>query len=306
MFHLNITIMASENIEKTELLKVSDFVTIKDVINQTLLKNNIVESNIVLPNSVPSGYKQIDKLTSGFQNGELTTIVVKQGMGKTAFLLSIINNIAFKFNKRVAIFSSERSAQKLVNRMIETETSVSIDKYLSNKLKEGEKDHVSSMINALSKAAIYIDDTPNLSMDEFVKRSQDLKNTGKIEAIVIDYLELLTTSILDKDDRATQLVNILNIIKNTAKELNVPIILFSQVSNNNVYDCKSDIPNYVNEVCNNIMYLCRSKNNGTETEGVCCEKDLVELIIAKHTKIAEPIVIPLKFIENIDKFVDIN
>lgn len=298
--------MVAENIEKTELVKVSDFVTIKDVINQTLAKNNIVETEIVLSNSIPSGYKQIDKLTTGFQNGELTTIVVKQGMGKTAFLLSLINNISVKYNKKVAIFSSERSAQKIVNRMIETETGVSIDKYLGNKLKDSEKDHVSSMINALSKAAIYIDDTPNLSMDEFVKRSQELKNTGKVEAILIDYLELLTTSILDKDERAVQLANIVNIIKNAAKELNIPIILFSQISNNNVIDCKSDIPVYVNNNCNNVMYLCRSKNNTTEKDGVCCDKDLVELIIAKHPKIDEPKVVPLKFIESIDKFVDIH
>ncbi len=295
--------MKENSHDLTEQSEVFEFISIGDMINQTLQKNPEKE-NTNAPDCLSTGFWEIDKIISGLQKGQLITIAVRPGMGKTAFLLSMANNIAIKNHHSVAIFSSERSNQKITSRIIESETGMSIYKLKDMNLKNSEKDHILNIISNIAKAKIFLDDTPSLSVKELVKKSRQLKFFNNIDLIIIDYLELLSTYASDSGSREEQLNTIVHTIKDIAKELNIPIVLFSQLQGYgfgyNLLQKPSitDIPVFLSEVSDVVLFLHRSdfmiKNPN--------EKENVEMIVAKYNNKNHNTVVPLKYIESIAKF----
>lgn len=297
--------MEQNTLEITEQLAVSEFASIRDLVNQTLKKE--FGENLV-PNGLSTGFKSLDEVTGGFQKGQLSVFAVNPGMGKTAFLLSIANNLAIKDNNSVAIFSSERSNLKITNRLIETETGMSLEKLQNGDFKASERDHVLSLVGSIAKAKIFLDDTPALSIDEIVPKARQLKHQHNVDLIIIDYLELLTTSIVDTDSRAEQLNKIVHAIKDIARELNVPIVLFSQMpggyagAGNVIRPSLNDLPVYLSEVSDTLMFLYRSDLYAQPENNP--GKGMVEVIVAKCNNMNQQTVVPLRFIESIAKFVD--
>lgn len=293
--------MNTEPLEITEQKEVFDFACVKDIVNQALKTKNITQSSANTYEGIPTGYKKIDKITSGFQKGELTTIAVKPGIGKTSFLLSLASNIAVRNDNSLAIFSAERSAKKLVKRMIETETGTSVDKINSGNIPEGNQEHIEGIIQNIAKAKMYIDDTPSLSVDEFCSRAKQLKEMNNIDIIFVDHLELMITSILDKNERNTQLKEITKAVKMMAEELNIPIVLFSQIQNHPT-SIETALPDYIDNLNDTTMLLKRTpystKINGLRNKGEA------EVVLMKHANINTPKTLGLRFIESIGKFVD--
>lgn len=297
--------MEQNTLEITERSEVFEFASLRQMVNQAL-QQNFGESQIT--SGLSSGFRDIDQVISGFKKGQLTTIAVKPGMGKTALMLSIANNVAVKNNHSVAIFSPERSSTKITNRLIESETGMSLDKLLNGKLKPSERDHMFTLVSHIAKANMYLDDTPNLSVDELLKKTRQLKIMHNVDLIIIDYLELLTTSIIDPDSREEQLSKIVHIIKDIARELNVPIVLFSQIPGSYSESLSrrpkmKDLPVFLTELSDVIMLLHRSdlyqrKGNIDENH------NLVEVVIGKFENQKNENIVPLRFIESLAKFTD--
>lgn len=296
--------MEQNTLEITERSEVFEFASIRELVNQTLRKN-FGENKVF--NGLSTGFRDLDKIITGFRKGQLTTIAVKPGMGKTALLLSIAHNIAVKNNHAVAIFSSERSNLKITNRLIESETGMSLEKLVKGNLKDSEKDHMLSLVSNIAKANIFLDDTPALSADELIRKSRQLKISHNVELIIIDYLELLTTSIIDTDSREEQLNKIVTVIKDIAVELNVPVVLFSQIPG--YYDANrpqrpslKELPVFLSELSDVVLFLHRSdlyaQPQGEE------KSNLVEVVVSKNDQHRQEETVNLRFIESLAKFTD--
>ena len=294
--------MEQNTLEITEQSEVFEFASIRELVNQALKKDFTGQDT---PSGLSTGFKMLDHVTGGFQKGQLYTVAVRPGMGKTAFLLSVANNLAIKNNHSVAIFSSERSNLKITNRLIESETGMSLDKLRKGSMKPSERDHMHSLISSIAKAKILLDDTPSLSAEELVKRSRQLKIIHNVDLVIIDYLELLTTSITDTDSRSEQLNKIVLTIQDIARELNLPILLFSQIGSPFHFvqaPSLKELPVFLSELSDTVMFLHRSDLFNTANNGH--GKDAVEVIVAKNPQLKEAVVVPLTYIESIAKFAD--
>ncbi len=179
---------------------------------------------------VPSGFKDVDKVTSGWQRSDMIIIAARPGMGKTAFVLSMARNIAVDHQRPIAIFSLEMSSVQLVNRLIASETEISSEKLRKGNLRDDEFHQLHARIGKLSNAPIFIDDTPALSVFELRAKCRRLKQQHNIEIVVIDYLQLMTAGGDGKGNREQEISTISRSIKGIAKELNVPMIALSQLN----------------------------------------------------------------------------
>ncbi len=294
--------MELNTLEITEQSEVFEFASIRQLVNQALKKDFSGPENMP---GISTGFKMLDSVTGGFQNGHLYTVAVKPGMGKTAFLLSVANNLAIKQNYSIGIFSSERSSEKITNRLIESETGMSLEKLRLGTMKASELDHMYSLVSSIAKAKIFLDDTPALSASELIKKSRQLKQVHNVDLIIIDYLELLSTSITDTDSRPGQLTKIVQVIKKIALDLDLPILLFSQISSPFGFvqkPCLEQLPESLSELSDSVWFVHRSDLFATPKNGN--SKDLVELIVAKQNLLTEPVVVKLTFIESIAKFAD--
>ena len=141
---------------------------------------------------VPTGFTDLDRLTSGWQPSDLIILAARPGMGKTSFVLSIAKNAAVLFNKPVALFSLEMSALQLVQRIVSMEAEISGSKMRNGQLEEYEWQQLYTAIERLSETPIYIDDTPGINIFELRAKCRRLKMQHDIQMVIIDYLQLMS------------------------------------------------------------------------------------------------------------------
>ncbi|MCL2132080.1 MAG: DnaB-like helicase C-terminal domain-containing protein [Lentimicrobiaceae bacterium] len=285
----------SANFEKSQ--DAFEFTTLKEIIIQ-LLQNTgyLVDENTT---GIASGFDKIDEITKGFQKAELSVFASKPGAGKTAFLLSLLFNIASKSGKTVGVFSPERSAVKMFNRLIESETRQSVKKISAREIKDSEKEQINNILYTLSKAEIYVDDSSSMQKEDFYKRCKQLKNKYGADIVLIDGFELFSySSITDVEQNTEEQRTVLEDIKAIAKELDLPMIVFSHMINTNALSngmpSLQNVCEFVELVADSIYLIQRQSVS-----------DIANVVIAKHPNIEEALVVPLKFIESIDKFVDL-
>ena len=177
-------------------------------------------------NYIPSGYKSIDRLTSGWRTSDLIIIAARPNIGKTAFALTMARNMAVDNNIPVAIFSVERSSRHLGRRMIKSETGLSVEKITGREeLEKHEWEHLDIKLKQLSQAPIYIDDSITLSIDEFRSKAIRLVSKAGVKLIIIDYLQLMTGPPDLKVMREQEYSSILKSLKEIAVGLNITIIV---------------------------------------------------------------------------------
>ncbi len=180
---------------------------------------------------VPSGFDELDRMTSGWQGSDLVILAARPGMGKTSFTLALARNAALGFGKGVAIFSLEMSNLQLVQRLLSLEAEISGTKLRSGKLEEYEWQQLHTAIEKMSDMPIYIDDTPGIGIFELRAKCRRLKMQHDIQMIIIDYLQLMTGKTDGKSgNREQEISSISRALKGLAKELNVPVIALSQLS----------------------------------------------------------------------------
>ena len=179
---------------------------------------------------IPSGFTALDKVTAGWQRSDLIILAARPGMGKTAFVLALARNAAIDFNKPVAFFSLEMSAVQLVTRLISGETGLKADKLKRGQLEAHEWQQLHSQITKLADAPIFIDETPALNVFELRAKLRRLKSEQNIDMAIIDYLQLMTAGGEGKGNREQEISTISRSLKAIAKELNIPIIVLSQLN----------------------------------------------------------------------------
>jgi replicative DNA helicase len=179
---------------------------------------------------IPSGFTNLDRLTSGWQQSDLIIVAARPGMGKTSYTLALARNAAMDFNRGVAFFSLEMSNVQLVQRLISMEAEIPGSKLRNGQLEDYEWQQLNSAIEKLSEAPIFIDDTPGINIFELRAKCRRLKMQHDIQLVIIDYLQLMTGGGDQKGNREQEISMISRSLKGLAKELNVPVIALSQLS----------------------------------------------------------------------------
>jgi len=179
---------------------------------------------------VPTGYKQLDQMTSGLQKSDLIIVAGRPSMGKTAFVLSVARNMAIDHGKPVGFFSLEMSSLQLVMRLLCSEAQVDANKVRNGMLPNNDWPKLSVCLGRLDKAPIYIDDTPGLNILELRARARRLKAERQIQALVVDYMQLVTANTKANATRQEEVAMISRSLKALAKELDIPVIALSQLS----------------------------------------------------------------------------
>jgi len=181
---------------------------------------------------IPSGFTEVDKLTSGWQPSDLIIIAARPGMGKTALTLSMARNIAVQHNIPVAFFSLEMSSVQLITRLISSETGLSSEKLRTGNLEKHEWEQLNVKVKGLETAPLFIDDTPSLSIFDLRAKARRLSSQHGIKLIMIDYLQLMTAGGSQKGfgNREQEISTISRNLKALAKELSIPVIALSQLS----------------------------------------------------------------------------
>jgi replicative DNA helicase len=210
-----------------------NYADMRSLMGQALKELQAKKDNDHKLTGVPSGFTELDRVTSGWQKSDLIIIAARPGMGKTAFVVSAMRNAAVDFNIPIAIFSLEMSSVQLVNRLISAEAELESEKIKRGTLEEYEWAQLHHKISKLTSAPIFIDDTPALSIRELRTKCRRLKAKNDIQMIIIDYLQLMSAEGNSKGapgNREQEIASISRALKNLAKELNVPVIALSQLS----------------------------------------------------------------------------
>ena len=177
---------------------------------------------------VASGFRRLDELLTGFHGSELIIIAARPGMGKTAFALNLVVNAAIKEKNGVLFFSLEMPATQLAMRMLCIESRVDSQKVRTGHIGGDEMKKLFQASEKLSKGSIFIDDTPSVSIMELRAKARRLHQKSPLGLIIVDYLQLVTT--ISRVDRHLQVAEISRLLKQLARELNVPVIALSQLS----------------------------------------------------------------------------
>jgi replicative DNA helicase len=264
---------------------------------------------------VPTGFVNLDKVTSGWQPSDLIIVAARPGMGKTAFTLSMARNAAVDFKKPVALFSLEMSSLQLVQRLISAEAEIEGSKLRNAKLEPHEWVQLQQAIEKLSEVPIYIDDTAGINIFELRAKCRRMKQQHDIQLIIIDYLQLMTGGSDNKKSgtREQEISMISRSLKSLSKELNVPVIALSQLSravetrNNSRRPQLSDLreSGAIEQDADIVTFIYRPEYYGITEEDGMSNKGVAELIIAKHRNGALEDV-RLRFIEKFAKFVNLD
>ena len=179
---------------------------------------------------IPTGFRDLDRITSGFQKSDLIIIAARPSMGKTAFALNIAQNVAINTDENVAIFSLEMGAEQLVQRMLCAEGNIDSQRLRTGKLEQEDWGKLTMAMGSLSHAGIFIDDSPGIRVSDIRSKCRRLKQEHGLGMIIIDYLQLIQGSERLRENRQQEVSEISRSLKSLARELEVPVIALSQLS----------------------------------------------------------------------------
>ena len=210
----------------------SEFRQIGDVLRTAQEQLEEMSKNKSSITGLPTGFYDLDKITSGLHAGELIIIAARPGMGKTAFALNIATNSSFQTDKAIAIFNLEMSAEQLVNRMISSVGQIEGEKLRTGMMNNNDWKKYNEAISQLADTNIYIEDNASITAPEIKAKCRRLANSEKgLGLVVIDYLQLVTTG-GRTESRQVEVSDISRAFKTLAMELKVPVIALAQLSRN--------------------------------------------------------------------------
>ncbi len=207
-----------------------DYTQINPILEQAYKQIQMAAARENGLSGLETGFHDLDKITSGWQNSDLVIIAARPAMGKTAFVLSMAKNMAVNFKIPVAFFSLEMSNLQLVNRLIANTCEIPSDKIKSGQLADYEWQRLDYKLRDLLDAPLYIDDTSALSVFELRTKARRLVREHQVKIIFIDYLQLMNASGMSYGSRQEEVSTISRSLKGLAKELNIPIIALSQLN----------------------------------------------------------------------------
>ncbi|WP_173382789.1 MULTISPECIES: replicative DNA helicase [unclassified Fibrobacter] len=177
---------------------------------------------------IPTGLTELDELTNGLQNSDLIILAARPGVGKTSFALTIAANAAIDFNKHVAFFSLEMDGVQLAQRLLCSRAQVDQSKLRNGKLNRDEMNKLIAHVAPINQSPLFVDDNADLGIMELMSKARDLKRQGKLDLLLIDYLQLMKTG--KEENRAVAIGAISRGLKILAKELHIPVIALAQLS----------------------------------------------------------------------------
>jgi replicative DNA helicase len=234
---------------------------------------------------VPTGFADLDRMTSGLQPGDLVIIAGRPSMGKTSLALNIGEHVALNTKMPVAVFSMEMGASQLALRMIGSVGRLDQHKLRTGRLAADDWEKLSAALGRLSEAPILIDETPALNAIEVRSRARRLTKTyGKLGLVIVDYLQLMQAS-TQGENRATEISEISRAMKSLAKELKVPVVALSQLNRSleqrpNKRPVMSDLreSGAIEQDADVILFIYRDEVYNPETQ----DKGVAEIIIGKQ------------------------
>ena len=179
---------------------------------------------------LPTGFYELDKITSGLHESQLIIVAARPAMGKTAFALNLATNVAMNTGKKVAIFNLEMGAEQLAMRMLSSAGQINGGKLIKGKLEHNDWKRVNEAISRLAETNIYINDTPGITIGEIRATSRRLASEGDLGLIVIDYLQLISIESKYAGNRQQEISEISRSLKTLAMELQIPIVALAQLS----------------------------------------------------------------------------
>ena len=179
---------------------------------------------------IPTGFKEFDAITNGLQKSDLILLAARPGVGKTSFAMNMAVNAAINEGKKVAVFALEMSKEQLMQRALASLAKVNLGHVLRGSLDSDEWKRIWTAEKKLAQSGIYVDDSSMITPFEIISKCRKLKMTDGLDLIVIDYLQLMTMGKSNRESRTQEVSDLTRTLKIAAKELNVPIILLSQLS----------------------------------------------------------------------------
>jgi len=261
-----------------------EFVPIRQVVMNAMHKIDTASKNKGVVTGVPTGFLDLDYRTAGMQPSDLVLIAARPSMGKTAFALNIAQNVAFKQNKAVAIFSLEMSKEQLVNRMFSLESNVDAQKLRTGQLEDNDWERLIESAGVIGRSKLIIDDTPGISVSELRSKCRKYKLEMGLSMIIIDYLQLMTGS-GRVESRQQEISEISRSLKGVARELQVPVLALSQLSRAveqrpDHRPMMSDLreSGAIEQDADVVMFIYRDDYYNHDTD----KKNISEIIIAKQ------------------------
>lgn len=264
-----------------------DFTPIKSIIFEAFNKIEQLYASKGSITGLPTGFKDLDRLTSGLQPSDLILIAARPSMGKTAFVLNIAQHIGIAEKKAVAFFSLEMSKEQLVQRMLCAESAIDSQRLRIGELEAKDWTKLVSGADRLSAAPIFIDDTAGITVMEMRSKARRLKIEYDLQLIIIDYLQLMQGSSKGKggENRQQEISEISRSLKALAREINVPVIALSQLSRSvESRQVKKPMLSDLRESgsleqdADIVAFLYRDDYYNPDSD----KKNITEVIIAKH------------------------
>jgi replicative DNA helicase len=284
------------------------FISIRDVLMDVFERVEFLYNHKGGVTGIPSGFPDLDKMTSGFQRNDLIIVAARPSVGKTAFALNIAQNVSVRAGETVAIFSLEMSAPQLVQRMICAEANVDAGRMRTGFLEGDDWEKLSMAIGSLSEAQVFIDDTPGITVADIRAKCRRLKKEKGLGMVLIDYLQLISGRGKAGENRQQEVSEISRTLKQIARELEVPVIALSQLSRGveqrqDKRPLMSDLreSGSIEQDADIVAFLYRDDYYDKETE----KKNIIEIIIAKQRN--GPVgTVELVFLKNFNKFVSLD
>jgi len=237
---------------------------------------------------IPTGFTDLDKLTSGLQPSDLIIVAARPAMGKTTFSLNIAAHAAIHHKYPVAIFSLETSKEQLVQRLLCAEAEVDSNRLRTGYLSDSDWPKLSRAMGRLSEAPIFIDDSASISVVEMRAKSRKLKAEHGLGLVIIDYLQMIQ-SYKRTENRTQEISEIARALKSLAKELNVPVIAISQLSRAvELTGTRRPMLSHLREsgeleqVADLVLFIYRQDYYDPERARAEGKENVAEIIVAKH------------------------
>jgi replicative DNA helicase len=205
------------------------FVPMRDLVNESFPKIEQLFEHKRLVTGVPTGFVDIDEMTRGLQPGDLVIIAARPSMGKTSLVLNMAQHVAVQAGHTVGFFSLEMSKESLFIRLLTSEAQIDSHRLMSGHIAERDYSRISHALEQLSSMRLFIDDSANIGVLEMRAKSRRLQAEHGLSLIVVDYIQLMNAR-GRYENRTLELASISRSLKGLAKELNVPIVVLSQLS----------------------------------------------------------------------------
>lgn len=274
-----------------------DYYLVRDLIKPVLEKIEEAQKTKDGITGVPTGYRDIDEWTQGFQKTDLIVIGARPSAGKTAFALNLAYNMSHKFNKKVAFFSMEMSAEALVQRLLSMESRIPSEKLRSGRLSQDDWDDIVLATEKIAGENLIIDNTSQLTIAELRSKCRKIKRERGLDIVMLDYIQLMHAGLDDYNatrksmdrlisNRQEEVAEISRSLKALAKELDVPFVALAQARRSAEGKQETQLSDLkesgaIEQDADLVMFIERNQKKDTDEENVA-ESNKTIINVAKH------------------------